>query len=31
MMAETGWSTTFVAELAAAGHDGDGRRELEPR
>lgn len=26
---EAEWSATFVAELAAAEHDGDGRRELE--
>lgn len=26
---ETEWSATFVAELAAARDDGDGRRELE--
>ena len=26
---ETEWSATFVAELAAAGDDGAGRRELE--
>ena len=28
-MAETDWSAAFVAELAAAGKDAEGRRELE--